>query len=57
MRATDKPAEMLQCRRCAGREFIEATTGALIRNGRLVGGTKALLCTICLLSGERVTAP
>jgi hypothetical protein len=54
LKAHDKPAEMLSCRRCSGREFIEAKTGVLLRNGKPVGGTKALLCTACLAQGQRV---
>lgn len=51
-----KPAEMLQCRRCGGREFTETVTGSILRHGKPSGGTKALICVICLLAGERVTA-
>lgn len=54
VRATDKPASMIQCHRCGGREFIEAKTGVMMKNGRPTGGTKALLCVGCLLRGERV---
>lgn len=55
-RAMAKPAEMLQCRRCGGREFTETVTGSILRHGKPSGGTKALICVICLLAGERVTA-
>jgi hypothetical protein len=57
VRAMERPAEMLQCRRCGGREFTETVTGALVRRGKMVGGTKTLVCVTCLLAGERVTAP
>ncbi len=57
IRAMERPAEMVQCRRCGGREFIETTTGALMRRGRVVGGTKALVCVACLAAGERITVP
>lgn len=49
-----KPAEMLQCPRCAGRETIVSTIGALMRGGKLQGGTKQVLCVCCLMRGERV---
>ena len=49
-----KPAQMLQCPRCAGRELIETKTGVLFKDGRPTGGTKALVCALCLLKGERV---
>ncbi|RJG10922.1 hypothetical protein D3879_14680 [Pseudomonas cavernicola] len=54
VRAMDKPATMLQCDRCGGREVIEAKIGVMIKNGKPTGGTKALLCVGCLLNGERV---
>ena len=54
MRAQAKPAEMIACPRCSGREFTTTVTGALMRNGKAVGGTKALICTACALNGERV---
>jgi hypothetical protein len=49
-----KPATMLQCNRCAGREVIEAKSGVLFKDGKPSGGTKVLLCALCLLKGERV---
>jgi hypothetical protein len=54
-RSTDpKPAAMLQCRRCGGREVIEAKIGVSLEGGKAQGGTKVLLCALCLLKGERV---
>ena len=53
-RRTHKPAELAQCPRCSGREFVQAKTGVLIRDGKPTGGTAALLCTLCLMNGERV---
>lgn len=56
LQAHDKPAAMLSCPRCSGRSFVETVTGALKRGGRVSGGTKALVCVMCLLNGERVVA-
>lgn len=53
-RRASKPAEMLQCPRCAGREVIVSTIGVLLRDGKLTGGTKQVLCVGCLTNGERV---
>jgi len=49
-----KPAEMLQCPRCAGREVLASVTGATIKGGRVSGGTKAWICAGCHRKGERV---
>lgn len=49
-----KPASMLECRRCNGREVIETKTGVLYQNGKTKGGTKALICAACHRKGERV---
>lgn len=54
VRAMPKPATMVQCHRCGGREVIEAKIGVLMKNGKPAGGTKALLCVCCLMRGERV---
>ncbi|MGY3172423.1 hypothetical protein ACVWYU_001800 [Pseudomonas sp. TE12234] len=54
VRAMPKPATMVQCHRCGGREVIETKIGVLMKNGKSTGGTKALLCVCCLLKGERV---
>lgn len=54
VRATDKPATMLQCHRCGGREVIETKIGVMMKNGKPTGGTKTLICVVCLLKGERV---
>ena len=50
-----KPAQMLQCNRCGGRELIETRTGVLFKDGKTSGGTKSLVCALCLLNGDRVT--
>lgn len=54
VKAMDVPAQMIQCPRCGGRELIETRIGVLLKRGRATGGTKCLLCAICLLKGERV---
>lgn len=54
IRAMPKPATMIQCHRCGGREVIETKIAVLMRNGKPTGGTKTLICVGCLLKGERV---
>lgn len=54
VRAMPKPAAMVQCHRCGGREVMETKTGVLMKDGKPIGGTKALLCVGCMLRGERV---
>jgi len=54
VKAMPGPAEMFQCPRCGGREFIETITGAMKRGGKRVGGSKALICVTCLAAGARV---
>lgn len=56
VKAMPKPATMVQCQRCGGREFIETVTGALTRGGKRSGGTKTMVCVPCLLAGQRVAA-
>jgi hypothetical protein len=54
-RANDpKPAALLQCRRCGGRETIESKTGVMVVNGKARGGTKSILCAGCHRKGERI---
>lgn len=54
VRAMPKPATMVQCHRCGGREVIETKIGVLMKNGKPSGGTKTMICVGCLLKGERV---
>ena len=54
VKAMPKPAWMLQCPRCGGRSFVQTTTGVMTRGARPFGGTKAMICVMCLLKGERV---
>lgn len=49
-----KPADMIQCPRCGGREVIETVIGALIQARKLKGGTRQLICVGCMLKGERI---
>lgn len=49
-----KPAAILQCPRCGCREVLELTTGASLKNGKLSGGVKAIVCAGCYMKGERV---
>ncbi|MEH6565568.1 MAG: hypothetical protein V7756_09625 [Halopseudomonas sp.] len=54
VKRTAKPASMIQCHRCGGRELIETKTGVMLKNGKPTGGTKQLLCACCFMKGERV---
>lgn len=45
---------MLQCPRCAGREVLVSLIGAIIKGGKVSGGTKQCLCATCHRKGERV---
>jgi hypothetical protein len=49
-----KPASMLQCRRCGGREVLELKAGVLYQDGKTKGGIKTIVCASCFLKGERV---
>ena len=53
-RKTDpRPAALLQCR-CGSRELIETRTGVLMAYGKPTGGTRQMLCAVCLTKGQRV---
>lgn len=54
VKAAPKPASMLQCNRCGGRELLETRTGVLYENGKVKGGTKQMVCATCHMNGERV---
>ena len=54
VRKADKPATMVQCHRCGGREVIETKIGIMMKDGKPSGGTKTLICVCCLLQGKRV---
>lgn len=49
-----KPADMIQCPRCHGREVTETVIGAMLAAGKLKGGTKQIVCVGCMLNGRRV---
>jgi hypothetical protein len=49
-----KPAAMLQCHRCGGREVIQTKTGVMVEAGKAKGGTRQLLCAACFARGDRV---
>lgn len=49
-----KPADMIQCPRCGGREVVETVIGAMVQARKLKGGTRQIVCVGCLLKGERV---
>jgi hypothetical protein len=48
------PAAILQCPRCAGREVIQTKTGVMLKYGKPSGGTRQMICALCLMRGERV---
>lgn len=54
VKAMPKPAEMIQCHRCGGREVIRTEIGVTKQGGKIKKGTEQLLCVVCLLRGERV---
>lgn len=54
MRRHPKPAGMLSCHKCGGREVIETRSGVLVADGKPTRGTKMLLCAACWMRGERV---
>jgi hypothetical protein len=54
LKKAPKPASMIQCHRCAGREVLELKTGVLYQGGKTKGGTKAIVCAGCFMKGERV---
>lgn len=49
-----KPADLIQCHRCGCREVLPLTTGAVLKNGKVSGGTTVHVCAACFLKGERV---
>lgn len=54
LRRAPKPASMLQCPRCAGRETLTLKSGVLMQDGKTKGGVKTEVCALCFLKGERV---
>ena len=49
-----KPASMVQCHRCGGREVIRTEIGVMRQGGKAKKGTEQLLCAGCFMRGERV---
>ncbi|WP_171061367.1 MULTISPECIES: hypothetical protein [unclassified Pseudomonas] len=43
VRAMPKPALMVQCHRCGGREVIETKIGVMMKSGKPTGGIQALI--------------
>ena len=54
VKTAPKPADMIQCPRCQGREVVVTLIGAMMVRGKLRGGTQQILCATCMLRGERV---
>lgn len=54
LRRQPKPASMLSCHRCGGREVVETRSGVMMVEGKPTRGTKILLCAACYMRGERV---
>jgi len=54
VRVHKKPAAVIDCHRCGGREVIETRIGLMARNRRASGGTRQYLCALCFMRGERV---
>lgn len=46
--------EMIQCHRCGGREVLVLLLGAVLKNGKVSGGTKQYVCGCCYMKGQRV---
>jgi hypothetical protein len=42
------------CHRCGGMTFTQVTTGSTVKNGRMVGGTKQVICAVCQTKGHLV---
>jgi len=53
VRNRPRPEHMMQCYECGGREGIEAKSGVMSKDGKPAGGTKQLLCVVCLTQGKR----
>lgn len=55
LRKQPKPAGILRCHRCTGTALIEVKLGVELVNHKPRGGTKQLVCAVCLAQGEHVT--
>jgi hypothetical protein len=54
VKAMPKPEYVLQCPRCGCRTFKVEVTGAMLKSGKVTGGTKEHICSACDRKGERV---
>jgi hypothetical protein len=54
LKAIERPPEILECPRCAGREVLELRSGVTHKDGKISGGIKTVVCATCFLKGERV---
>jgi hypothetical protein len=54
IKARARPANMLQCRRCGGREVLELKAGVMFQDGKTKGGVKQIVCACCFMKGERI---
>lgn len=54
VKALPRPEHLLQCPRCACRTMKVEVTGAMLKGGKVTGGTKQYICSMCDRKGERV---
>lgn len=54
IKKTARSPDLIQCHRCGAREVLPLTTGAVLKNGKVSGGTTVHVCAACFLKGERV---
>ena len=53
-RSMPRPRSMISCHRCGGAEVIQTKIGMMYKDGKATGGTRQILCALCLMKGERV---
>lgn len=54
LRKAAAESELLTCPKCASDTLTPTMTGMRYVDGKAVGGTKVMICTMCALHGERV---
>lgn len=54
VKAMPRVQSQIMCHRCGGMEFIQTLSGPLLKDGKVTGGIKILLCAACFMRGERV---
>jgi len=54
IKKTARTPDLIQCHRCGCREVLPLTTGAVLKNGKVSGGTTVHVCAACFMKGERV---